>query len=452
MGLDDAFLQAQQFEPLLLIPAVFVGAQRLAEIGSDRIAPGTDLVPRSFLALEEACAFRPSDSDLQTRQRITAAYEALRPELPSFGSRVGAALPLPADQPRLAAGDEFERLTGLPPRAFAPKGRKAPSRSLRLAPLEAAAGLVVGQFLAFGGVLSGAELPRRATELAQLQSYELISLVLTILLGVTTIIALVDKLLLQERLLEALGLLLVPSRREAAARHEAGHFLCAYLLAVPVQACILNPARSLFEQQLSGRVGTVFLSPAMSELRAGRAADPSDVDVASIVLMGGIAAEALINGSAEGGAADEKALAALLTAQESQSAGAGAGTRQEAQAQVQPESRPARGKEFFSATGLATSGSNTALGGANSGRVGDASLGADATGQSQQAEIRARARWAAACAAMLLRERRASFDALVDALRDGRSVGECVWAIEAAGPSLELRPATVPMPIDGESG
>ena len=173
--------------------------------------------------------------------------------------------------------------------------------------------------LAFGGVLSGAELPRRATELAQLQSYELISLVLTILLGVTTIIALVDKLLLQERLLEALGLLLVPSRREAAARHEAGHFLCAYLLAVPVQACILNPARSLFEQQLSGRVGTVFLSPAMSELRAGRAADPSDVDVASIVLMGGIAAEALINGSAEGGAADEKALAALLTAQESQS-------------------------------------------------------------------------------------------------------------------------------------
>ena len=51
---------------------------------------------------------------------------------------------------------------------------------------------------------------------------------------------------------------------------------------------------------------------------------------------------------------------------------------------------------------------------------------------------------------MLLRERRASFDALVDALREGRSVGECVWAIEAAGPSLELRPATVP--IDGESG
>lgn len=431
---EDALWQAQQqLGPLLLIPTVFIGAQQLALLGSDRIAPGTDLVPRSFLALEEACAFRPDDSELQARQRITAAYEALRPELPSFGSRVGAALPLPANQPRMAAGDEFERLTGLPPRAFAPRGRDQPSRGLRLAPLEAAAGLVVGQLLTFGGVLDRDELPRKATELAQLQSYELISLVLSILLGVTTIVALVDKLLLQERLLEALGLLLVPSRREAAARHEAGHFLCAYLLAVPVQACMLNPARSLFDSQLSGRVGTVFLSPAMSELRAGRPADRADVDVASIVLMGGIAAEALVNGSAEGGAADERALAALLTAQEARSSPSADGSAGTSQAQAQPPEP--KGKGFFSATGLATSGSNTAIGGQDA----DGAERAVATPKSQQADIRARARWAAACAAILLRERRASFDALVQALREGRSVGECVWAIETAAPELERR-------------
>ena len=38
--------------PLLVLPAVFVGAQALAELGSDKIAPGVDLQPRSAEEME----------------------------------------------------------------------------------------------------------------------------------------------------------------------------------------------------------------------------------------------------------------------------------------------------------------------------------------------------------------------------------------------------------------
>ena len=50
---------------------------------------------------------------------------------------------------------------------------------------------------------------------------------------------------------------------------------------------------------------------------------------------------------------------------------------------------------------------------------------------SEQA-MRERARWAAASAVLLLRQRIAAYNALCDAMREGRSVGECVMAIERA--------------------
>ena len=58
-------------------------------------------------------------------------------------------------------------------------------------------------------------------------------------------------------------------------------------------------------------------------------------------------------------------------------------------------------------------------------------------------EVRARARWAAARAVLLLRERREAFDALCQALKEGRSVGGCVEAMEAAGG--EQQPSRAPV-------
>ena len=54
----------------------------------------------------------------------------------------------------------------------------------------------------------------------------------------------------------------------------------------------------------------MFHSPAIEALRDGECARDDDVDRAAIILMGGIAAESLAYGSAEGGAADERALQA----------------------------------------------------------------------------------------------------------------------------------------------
>jgi hypothetical protein len=137
-------------------------------------------------------------------------------------------------------------------------------------------------------------------------------------------------------------------------------------MAVPVQTCCLNPAASLFYPRFRMRVGTVFLSPAMEALRQGQGATDVDVDRTAIVLMAGIAAEALANGNAEGGAADERALRTLLVAHYG----------------------------------------------------------------SEEHELRARARWAVASATLLLRQHSQNYDALCKALGEGRSVGECVLALE----------------------
>lgn len=315
-----------------------------------------------YQKLDAACRMVPGD-----RALLATAYKAL----PCFGDGVPS---LPAGTP-LPQG-ELQRITGLPSTAFAPRKRAA-SGAGRVAPLEAAAGLGVGLLLSVYGKLDFEPTNTNVfTDLRRLDAPDLILLSLSLLLCVTTTLALLDKIILNARLLEALALLR-PGRRSAVARHEAGHFLCAYLLGLPVQACELNPVRSMLatDPNLQLRVGTVFHSPAIEALRDGRRARDEDVDSACIVLMGGIAAEAMLNGSAEGGLSDERALQSLVNAHH-----------------VAQE---------------------------------------PAAGALDVREVRSRARWAAASAVLLLRDHRDAFDALDVALREGRSVSECVEAIEA---------------------
>lgn len=303
------------------------------------------------------------DAACASRSACISAYSTLQQsgQLTAFGR---SDMPL---QPTLAKSLELAKVTGLRATAFAPKPRGEP-RGLRLAPLEAAAALLVGQLCFASGALMD-EMPLRS--LRELEAPQLISLALSVLVGSATVLFVLDKLLLQERLLGVLRLI-VPSRREAVVRHEAGHFLCAYSLGVPVQACRLNPLGAPFDPRWSeASAGTIFLSPAIECLQEGRRADEDDVLRAAIVLAGGIAAEALWAGSAEGGAADEATLRALLS----------------------KHAAPAALSEQV---------------------------------------IRERARWAAASAVLLLRQRAAAYDALCDAMREGRSVGECVMAIERA--------------------
>ena len=245
--------------------------------------------------------------DTACRHRLSciAAYADLRRAgtLKAFGSRESLAVLPPKPLP-----DAFRAITGLPTEAFAPKPQNP--AGLRLAPLEAASALLVAQLCFASGVLVD-DLPLR--NLRELNAWELPTLALSVLLGSATVLFILDRLLLQERLL-ALLRLVVPSQREAVLRHEAGHFLCAYCLGVPVQACKLNPITSAFDPRFEEMAaGTCFLSPAIQSLQEGRPANEQDVLHAAVVLVGGIAAEALWVGNAEGGAADEAALRVLLT-------------------------------------------------------------------------------------------------------------------------------------------
>ncbi|CAM9717288.1 unnamed protein product, partial [Hapterophycus canaliculatus] len=113
-----------------------------------------------------------------------------------------------------------------------------------------------------------------------------------------------DRLLLNGAVAETLTRLIVPGYRERIIRHEAGHFLVAYLLGCPVQGCLLDPFT--LGSGLSGaQGGTVFADPILSKQMAQGKLTKSSIDRFTIVLMGGIAAEAINYGSSEGGAAHE---------------------------------------------------------------------------------------------------------------------------------------------------
>jgi len=217
-----------------------------------------------------------------------------------------------------------------------------------------------------------------------------------------------------------------PARQEAILRHEAGHFLAAHLLGCPVQACQLGTVEALFDTRFGGEYGTIFHSDAMAAMRDdggdgdgdgdGDGFDErrqplvaTDVDVAAIVLMAGIAAEAIEYGNAEGGVQDEAMLRRMLVRE----------ARQQASLAPPPPPPPSPQQRQPSLAGEADA-------------VLAARMAAAATAGAADAAIRARARWAAANAVVLLREHRREYEALCDALRRGESVGSCAVAIERA--------------------
>lgn len=169
-----------------------------------------------------------------------------------------------------------------------------------------------------------------------------------------------------------------PERREAVVRHEAGHFFACVLLGLPVTDVYIDGWRSLLANE-AGAPHVSFHSEALLALRAGKACSTSEVDTLSVVLMAGLAAEALHCGAADGGAADQAALAELLAAREA------------------------------------------------------------ATAEPSALSLPEQGRWAAANAVLLMRAYPEAFEALTDALRGRASVEECVSALERAFVSSQPR-------------
>lgn len=175
-----------------------------------------------------------------------------------------------------------------------------------------------------------------------------------------------DSLALKGMVFERIYQMLFPEYAEKVLAHEAGHFLAAYLHGLPVQGYVLSASEAL-DAGIPGQAGTLFSDDELfAELRMGKLTNRA-IDRYSIVAMAGIAAEAINYGEAEGGESDVAALLRLLTT-------------------LQPPW---------------TEGS-----------------------------VRSQARWAVLEAVLLLRRNEGAFIALRDAMRERKSLGECILSIE----------------------
>lgn len=100
--------------------------------------------------------------------------------------------------------------------------------------------------------------------------------------------------------------------RDRIVRHEAGHFLVAYFLGIPITGYTLT-AWEAFKQGLPGLGGVTFDSQALSPNTLNTGEIRLTLERFCTVWMAGIAAESLIYGSAEGGVEDRQKLRDALT-------------------------------------------------------------------------------------------------------------------------------------------
>lgn len=214
---------------------------------------------------------------------------------------------------------------------------------------------------------------------------------INILFFATLTAAFADRVFLNGAVQETIAKTLAPESQPKINRHEAGHFLCAYLLGCPVEGFVLSAWAALADARFGDRAvsaGTSFFDPLLSKQIGASKITRSSIDRYSIIVMAGIAAEASNYGRADGGAGDETALIAFL----SQMNGA-------------PSANPAWN---------------------------------DVT-------IRNQARWGAMEAVLILREYKECYDALVDTFERGGSLGDCIYAIEKAGRDHNKLPLKEPI-------
>lgn len=110
-----------------------------------------------------------------------------------------------------------------------------------------------------------------------------------------------------------LGLIasLSPQYRDRLLHHEAGHFLVASVLDIPITGYTLNPWEALKAGQ-KGQAGVSFDEEAMIDKLKSPSLTQQWIDRYCILWMAGVVAEELVYGDAQGGADDRQNLNTLL--------------------------------------------------------------------------------------------------------------------------------------------
>eukprot|EP00980_Cylindrotheca_fusiformis_P016713 scaffold5024_cov136-Cylindrotheca_fusiformis.AAC.42 len=306
----------------------------------------------------------------KSRMEMTDMYSTLQKEghLRLFGSI--SKYNMPANGSHSVRPDMLEQITSLSMKALTPR----PSNTL----LYAGAALALLE-----GIVSAN-----------------FGLDLNVLFFATLVSFLGDKALLNGALSESLMKALSPKTQPKITRHEAGHFLCAYLLGCPVEGYVLSAWGALQDPRFGSMgvsAGTSFFDPVLSSQIASTKITRSSIDRYSIIVMAGIAAEAVNYGQADGGAGDEMALISFLA----------------------------------NLNGSSSSSSNPAW---------------------NDITIRNQARWGALQAVLIIREYKECYDALVDTLERGGSLGDCIYAIENAGREHNKLPLKKPLGYIVEKG
>ncbi len=102
-----------------------------------------------------------------------------------------------------------------------------------------------------------------------------------------------------------------PEHRSRIVRHEAGHFLVAHLLGIPITSYTLS-AWEAYKQGHPGQGGVTFDDRELASQLEQGTLSAHLLNRYGTVWMAGIAAETLVYGNAEGGAEDREKLATVL--------------------------------------------------------------------------------------------------------------------------------------------
>ena len=101
-------------------------------------------------------------------------------------------------------------------------------------------------------------------------------------------------------------------KRDRILHHEAGHFLVAHLLGIPVTSYALT-ALEAFKQGQTAQGGVRFEDQKLADQLQSGTLSAQLLDQYCTVWMAGIVAEKFVYGSAQGGAEDRTKISAILT-------------------------------------------------------------------------------------------------------------------------------------------